>query len=78
VDLDTPEWSEWVDVAPTDTLTPAEGKDWVWREDRVRTHLLEQDQAPLFVSGCAENMDAFIVIDSEPMTAISAEAIARA
>jgi shikimate kinase len=56
VDLDTPEWSEWVDVAPTDTLTPAEGKDWVWREDRVRTLLLEQDQAPLFVSGCAENM----------------------
>lgn len=56
VDLDTPEWSEWVDAAPTDTLTPAEGKDWVWREDRVRTLLLEQDQAPLFVSGCAENM----------------------
>lgn len=56
VDLDTLEWSEWVDVAPADTLTPAKGKDWVWREDRVRTLLLERVQAPLFVSGCAENM----------------------
>jgi shikimate kinase len=56
VDLDAPEWSEWVDAAPADTLTPAKGKDWVWREDRVRALLLEQDQAPLFVCGCAENM----------------------
>lgn len=32
VDLDTPEWSEWIDVDPSDTLTPGEGKDWVWRE----------------------------------------------
>ncbi|QHO78770.1 shikimate kinase [Bradyrhizobium sp. CCBAU 051011] len=64
VDLDTPEWSEWVDSAPTDTLTPAEGKDGVWREDRVRTLLLTQDQAPLFVSGCAENMGRlFSLID---------------
>jgi shikimate kinase len=56
VDLDTPEWSEWVDVEATDTLTPAEGRDWVWREDRVRALLSRQDRAPLFVSGCAENM----------------------
>jgi shikimate kinase len=56
VDLDTPEWSEWVDVEATDSLTPAEGKDWVWREDRVRALLSRQDRAPLFVSGCAENM----------------------
>jgi shikimate kinase len=60
VDLDTPEWSEWVKVEATDTLTPAEGKDWVWREDRVRALLLRQDQAPLFVSGCAENMERLI------------------
>lgn len=60
VDLDTPEWSQWVDVATTDALTPAEGKDWVWREDRVRTLLLEHDQSPLFVSGCAENMERLL------------------
>ena len=35
-DLDTPEWSEWIEAAPTDGLTPVQGKDWVWREDRVR------------------------------------------
>ena len=33
-DLDTPEWSEWVDADASDSLTPQPGKDWVWREDR--------------------------------------------
>lgn len=56
VDLDTPDWSEWVDVDPADQLTPAEGKDWIWQEDRVRALLSRQDQGLLFVSGCAENM----------------------
>ena len=36
VDLDTPEWSEWVDADPADALTPRDGKDWLWREDPVR------------------------------------------
>jgi shikimate kinase len=27
VDLDTPEWSEWVDADPADALTPQDGKD---------------------------------------------------
>jgi dephospho-CoA kinase len=56
VDLDTPDWSEWVDVDPADQLTPAEGKDWIWQEDRVRALLSRQDRGLLFVSGCAENM----------------------
>jgi shikimate kinase len=56
VDLDTPEWSEWVDVEPSDTLTPGEGKDWVWREDRVRALLSGHSEGTLFISGCAENM----------------------
>jgi hypothetical protein len=30
VDLDTPEWSEWVDADPADALTPRDGKDWLW------------------------------------------------
>jgi shikimate kinase len=56
VDLDTPEWSEWVAADPSDHLTPAGGKDWVWREDRVRALLSQQERGLLFVSGCAENM----------------------
>lgn len=55
-DLDTPEWSEWVDADPSDDLTPGRGKDWVWREDRVRALLSAPGEGPLFVSGCAENM----------------------
>jgi shikimate kinase len=59
-DLDTPEWSHWVDVDLSDTLTPRQGKDWVWREDRVRALLLSApDDGILFVSGTAENMAQF-------------------
>src|SRR5215203_4504405 len=60
VDLDTPDWSEWVDVDASDTLTPVEGNDWLWREDRVRALLSEQDHGRLFVSGCSENMGALL------------------
>ncbi|MGK9165342.1 AAA family ATPase [Inquilinus limosus] len=59
-DLDTPEWSEWVDADPADTLTPGEGKDWVWREDRVRALLSEPRDKPLFISGTADNMGRFL------------------
>jgi dephospho-CoA kinase len=55
-DLDTPEWSEWIDTNPADVLTPAQGKDWVWREDRVRALLSRPHDGTLFISGCAENM----------------------
>jgi shikimate kinase len=64
-DLDTPEWSEWIDADPSDVLTPARGKDWVWREDRVRALLSEPDDGTLFISGCAENMgQLFPLIDA--------------
>jgi broad-specificity NMP kinase len=59
-DLDTPEWSEWVDADPADALTPGEGKDWVWREDRVRALLAAPRDAPLFVSGTCETMGRFL------------------
>ncbi|TSD85376.1 AAA family ATPase [Mycobacterium sp. KBS0706] len=59
-DLDTPEWSEWVDADPADALTPAEGKDWVWREDRVRALLAAPRDRPLFVSGTSETMGRFL------------------
>ena len=65
MDLDTPEWSHWVAADPADTLTPMIGKDWVWREDRVRDLLRAPRERPLFVSGCAENMERlFPWIDS--------------
>ena len=59
-DLDTPEWSEWVDADASDALTPAAGKDWVWREDRVRQLLAAPRDATLFLSGCASNMEGFL------------------
>jgi shikimate kinase len=64
-DLDTPEWSEWIDADPSDALTPAQGRDWVWREDRVRALLSRPDDGTLFVGGCAENMGRlFPLIDA--------------
>ncbi len=56
IDLDTPAWSHWVAAAPTDGLTPADGRDWVWQEERVRALLSAPQDGVLFISGCAENM----------------------
>jgi hypothetical protein len=53
-DLDSLEWSEWIETDPSDELTPARGKDWVWRMDRVRALLSESEGRALFISGCAE------------------------
>ena len=64
-DLDTPEWSEWIDADPPDVLTPSQGKDWVWREDRVHALLSAPGDGKLFISGCAENMaQLFALIDA--------------
>src|SRR5262245_40572266 len=64
IDLDTPEWSHWVAADPDDALTPRDGQDWVWQEDRVRELLLRSGGDYLFVSGCAEIMgQLFDVID---------------
>lgn len=64
VDLDTDTWSEWIEVEfsgdPTSPESPVQpGRDWVWREDRVRDLLSIEDADALFVSGCAENMSRF-------------------
>jgi shikimate kinase len=46
-------------------LTPTQGKDWVWREDRVRALLSKPGDGMLFISGCAENMEQlFPLIDA--------------
>lgn len=82
-DLDTPEWSHWIDADPSDSLTPARGKDWVWQEDRVRALLLRPRSMPLFVSGCAENMGRLfhliddIVLLSAPVATIMKRLAAR-
>lgn len=62
VDLDSDEFSHWVEVLPgtSEHATPAPGRDWVWREDRVREILANESAHVLFVSGCAENMRKFV------------------
>jgi dephospho-CoA kinase len=62
VDLDTIEFSVWVDVLPGTSKypLPKPGQDWVWREDRVQQLLTSEDAEVLFVSGCAENMGKFL------------------
>lgn len=64
-DLDTPEWSEWVAASPSDKLTPVEGRDWVWRQDRVRRLLMDHQDGRLFIAGTSENMSTmFLLIDA--------------
>jgi shikimate kinase len=83
IDLDAPEWSEWVDADSADALTPRAGKDWVWREAPVRKLLSRHQSGPLFISGCAENMSRFfslidvIVLLSAPMDVIMRRLQAR-
>jgi shikimate kinase len=62
VDLDSSEFSHWVEVLPgtSEHPTPAPGRDWVWREDRVQEMLANESGDVLFVSGCAENMSKFV------------------
>lgn len=83
VDLDSPEWSEWVESADGGGPTPLQpGKDWVWREDRVRELLAAPADEQLFVSGCAPNLGTFrerfdgVVLLSVP-TDVMADRLAR-
>lgn len=77
-DLDTPEWSHWIDAAPDDALTPEDGKDWVWRVDKVRMLLSQQREAVLFISGCAENMhELFSLIDTVILLSLPIDTIMR-
>jgi shikimate kinase len=60
VDLDDPEWSEWIEVPGHPGVSAAQpGRDWVWREDRVRDLLATEDADALFLSGCASNQGKF-------------------
>jgi dephospho-CoA kinase len=76
IDLDTPQWSHWVDARPFDNFTPVEGKDWVWQEERVRKLLSGPGADTLIVSGCAENMSSLyplfdaVILFSAPLNTI--------
>jgi shikimate kinase len=77
-DLDTPEWSEWIEAAPSDGLTPVQGKDWVWRESQVRELLSGSGEGILFISGCAENMPRlFPLIDCIVLLSAPVETIVK-
>jgi hypothetical protein len=84
VDLDHPDWSEWVDTpdaGPGETVEP--GRDWVWREDRVRDLLIGARGAEVWVSGCAPNMGRLmpyvdqVVLLTAPVDVIAARLAAR-
>ena len=59
VDLDSDSWSEWVDSADGGPSPSEPGRDWVWRADRVKELLADEQDGVLFVSGCASNMGQF-------------------
>jgi shikimate kinase len=59
-------------------LVSREGKDWVWREDKVRALLAGHNQGNLFVSGCAQNMvRLFPLIDKIVLLSAPAATIMR-
>lgn len=64
MDLDSDEWSEFVEVEfngdPSPGDSPVEpNRDWLWREDRVQALLSVPQSGVLFVAGCAANMAKF-------------------
>lgn len=78
VDLDSPDWSEWVESADGGPSPLEQGKDWVWREDRVRELLAEDGDGPLFVSGCAPNLGMFRdTFDGVVLLSVTADVMAE-
>jgi len=61
VDLDNDAWSHWVEVAgDAEPGTPVEvGRDWVWRDNRVRELLMVEDADIVVVSGCSPSQGQF-------------------
>ena len=78
VDMDSPEWSEWVPAADR-----GEAGEWVWREDRVAGLLAEPGAGTLYVSGCASNQGTFydrfeaVVLLSAPAEVILERVVTR-
>ena len=60
IDTDYDGWSELVDVpASVGSTGLGEGKDWLWREDRIARLLATEDADVLFISGGASNQGKF-------------------
>lgn len=83
IDTDYDGWSELVDVPASAGLTGVgEGKDWLWREDRIARLLSTEDADVLFISGGASNQGKFyaqfdhIVLLTAP-TAVMRERLAN-
>jgi dephospho-CoA kinase len=63
VDADCDRYSKWADAPNTPDLGSSPvlpGRDWVWREDKIRELLQGTKQANLILSGCAANMGPFV------------------
>lgn len=73
VDADLPEYSEVVSVDEDELTGLGDGKDWIWRAERIRA-LLDANDAPLlFLSGTSPNQgqfydqfDAIILLTAPP------------
>jgi shikimate kinase len=82
VDADYGGLSELVEVPAGEPTGLEPGTDWVWREDRIRA-LLANDDDLLFVSGCAPNQAAFypqfthIILLSAPAEVIATRLMTR-
>lgn len=59
IDADADGFSEEVAVPAGELTGLGSGRDWVWREDRIRDLLAATGDGPLFVGGCAPNQGAF-------------------
>ena len=60
IDTDYGGWSEVVDSPPSAGKTGlGDGKDWLWREDRIADLLSTEDAEVLFLSGCVPNQSKF-------------------
>jgi hypothetical protein len=63
VDADCDTYSKWVDAPNTPDLGSSPvlpGRDWVWREDKIRELLQGTQRVNLILSGCAANMGSFV------------------
>lgn len=71
IDMDEPGWSEFVDG------------DQLWREERLQQALDDTGDAPLFISGCAENQVKFypqltdLILLSAPAAVIEERLLTR-
>jgi shikimate kinase len=76
VDADEEGYSAIVRV-PVDELTGLDpGQDWVWRKDRIRALLAEDDGSVLFLGGCSPNQGLFYpLIDHVILLTAPAEVI---